>query len=148
MEAPRDKVVVYITQGSKLLIFRHTEHPEAGIQVPAGTVKPGERLDVAALREACEETGLPEADLKLRRMLGDDILPKQESGTVPAIHRHFFHLEFNGTSPNSWIHHEDDPSDGSPGPIEFEFTWVQFPAEVPLLAGDQGVMLSKLTSAR
>lgn len=139
-----NKVVIYITQADHLLIFRHTEHPDAGIQVPAGTVNPGESLEVAAIREACEETGLSEADLELRGMLGDDVIPGVESDSSKVIRRHFFHVVFRGTAPNRWIHYEHDPSDGTPGPIEFEFTWVQYPDEVPLLAGNQGAMLPRL----
>ena len=54
-----DKVTCFITregaQGTDLLLF---EHPHAGIQIPAGTVEPGETPEEAAVREAVEETGL------------------------------------------------------------------------------------------
>lgn len=43
---------------TELLIFRHRDHPEAGIQVPAGGVKSGETLTHAMQREVWEETGL------------------------------------------------------------------------------------------
>jgi hypothetical protein len=46
--------------------------------------------------------------------------------------------------PERWLHYELTPSDGSPGPIEFEFYWVRFPGEVPELVGDQGILLHKL----
>ena len=62
------KVIAYITDGDRLLVFRHTDFPEAGIQVPAGTVEEGEALDLAVLREAEEETGL--AGLEIRSYLG------------------------------------------------------------------------------
>jgi 8-oxo-dGTP pyrophosphatase MutT (NUDIX family) len=62
-------VVAFVTRGrdqeKKLLVFRH---PTAGIQLPAGTVDVGERLEEAAMREAFEETGLEE--LHLERRLG------------------------------------------------------------------------------
>ena len=39
------KVFAYITHRDRLLVFRHTDFPEAGIQVPAGTVlKDEERM--------------------------------------------------------------------------------------------------------
>jgi 8-oxo-dGTP pyrophosphatase MutT (NUDIX family) len=63
-----EKVVAYITQGDKLLVFSHPHHPGAGIQVPAGTIKAGEAPEEAVLREAYEETGLDK--LKLRAFLG------------------------------------------------------------------------------
>jgi hypothetical protein len=36
------------------------------------------------------------------------------------------------------------PSDGSPGPITFEFFWVKLPDEVPALAPGHEAMLPKL----
>ena len=54
-----EKVTAFITRparhGHDLLLF---EHPFAGIQIPAGSVEPGETARQAALREAIEETGL------------------------------------------------------------------------------------------
>ena len=147
-ESPRDKVVIYIAQGDKLLVFRHTEHPEAGIQVPAGTVGPGEDLNMAAIREACEETGLSEAELEFRGKLGEDVHHFEDADGPSSVHRHFYHLEFAGTSPNNWLHYERDPSDCTLGPIEFELYWVHCPDELPVLAGNQGVMLSKLKITR
>ncbi len=56
-----EKVSAFITregpEGRELLVFAH-QNPLAGIQVPAGTVEPGEALDQAVLRETCEESGL------------------------------------------------------------------------------------------
>ena len=53
-----EKVVAYIMSGSRLLVFRHVDLPEARVQAPAGTVDPGEAPDDAVLWEAQEETGL------------------------------------------------------------------------------------------
>jgi 8-oxo-dGTP pyrophosphatase MutT (NUDIX family) len=50
------KVFAYITWGIKLLVFSQPTAPEAGIQVPAGTVEDGEAVDAAVMREAFEET--------------------------------------------------------------------------------------------
>ncbi|MBN1668895.1 MAG: NUDIX domain-containing protein, partial [Anaerolineales bacterium] len=58
------KVACYITRGNQLLVFDHPHSPEAGTQVPGGTVDPGEPLELAALREAREESGVQ--DLALR----------------------------------------------------------------------------------
>ncbi|USK53217.1 NUDIX domain-containing protein [Cytobacillus solani] len=41
----------------QLLIFQHSI-PEAGIQIPKGTVKPNENTYKAVIRELEEETGL------------------------------------------------------------------------------------------
>jgi 8-oxo-dGTP pyrophosphatase MutT (NUDIX family) len=47
-------------RGDELLLFRH---PYVGIQIPAGTVDPGETPDAAVLRETHEETGLREVSI-------------------------------------------------------------------------------------
>ena len=66
------KVVAYITYQDSLLVFRHTDFPEAGIQVPAGTVDAGESVEAAVFREAWEESGLE--DLEICNYLGMDEL--------------------------------------------------------------------------
>ena len=54
-----EKVTAFVTRTLKgrreLLLF---QHPYAGIQIPAGTVEPGEAPEAAAIRETQEETGL------------------------------------------------------------------------------------------
>src|SRR6185503_15082222 len=71
MHQTLDKVSAFITRdgarGRELLVFRH-DNPAAGVQVPAGTVEPGEPFDHAVLREAWEESGL--AALRIIRPLG------------------------------------------------------------------------------
>jgi len=56
------KVVAYIHRpgpaGPEVLVFEHAGHPEAGIQVPAGHVEPGETDEGAVRREIREEAGL------------------------------------------------------------------------------------------
>jgi 8-oxo-dGTP pyrophosphatase MutT (NUDIX family) len=49
----------------QLLLF---QHPQAGVQLPAGTVEAGEDWQTAVLREASEETGLTQ--LTIHRYLG------------------------------------------------------------------------------
>lgn len=56
---PVHKVTAFITRDlngkRELLVF---QHPNAGIQLPAGTVERGENIQKAVLREAREETGI------------------------------------------------------------------------------------------
>lgn len=143
----KEKVIAYITRGDQLLVFRHTHFPEAGIQVPAGTIEPSEPPHAAALREAEEESGLP--GLTLQAYLGVQELDMRPYGVEQHHRRHFFHLAFDGETPERWIHFESHPSDAgaasdSQNAIEFEFYWVTFPDHVPVLAGDQGAMLHRL----
>lgn len=64
-----EKVTAFVTRpsekGDELLLF---QHPNAGVQIPAGTVEEGETTEAAVLREAAEETGL--APLTIQRALG------------------------------------------------------------------------------
>ena len=142
MPAPKRKVLAYITHGSRLLVFLHPHHPEAGIQIPAGSVRDGERPEDAAMREAREETGL--ADLALVSFLGDEVRDMAEWGVDQVHHRDFYHLQCGGNPPDTWQHYESDPSDGTPHPILFEFFWADLPDGVPELSGDHAAMLPEL----
>jgi 8-oxo-dGTP diphosphatase len=143
MPNTRHKVLVYITHGDRLLVFREPDSPEAGIQVPGGTVGEGEEPAAAAMREAFEETGLP--DLELRASLGEfeHYVPECEE----IWRRHVYHLTCQGQPPARWRHQETDPSYGGPGPITFELFWVRLPDEVPPLGPGHEPMLRKLLKA-
>lgn len=140
MDPPILKVYAYITHANRLLVFRHTHAPEAGIQVPGGSVEPGEPLDTAALREASEETGL--SGLRLVRLLGSD--RRAHPGGSQIYQRSFYHLTCTHPPPETWVHYEYHPSDGSPAPIEFSFFWAALPGNVPALAGAQDALLPQL----
>jgi 8-oxo-dGTP pyrophosphatase MutT (NUDIX family) len=116
-----NRVVAYITWRGRILVFRHVHFPEAGIQVPAGRPEEGEGLEKAVLREAFEETGL-----KGLRLISN------RGGSVER--RPFYHLEFSGEAPETWIHIEETPSNGSPAPVVFELYWVDL---------DEGMELDK-----
>ena len=64
----KHKAFAYITWQGRLLVFRQPDFPEAGVQVPAGTIEVDEMPEAAVLREAYEETGL--AHLTVVRFLG------------------------------------------------------------------------------
>lgn len=136
------KVFAYITNQNRLLVFRHTDFPEAGIQVPAGTVIPGEDLAVAVLREAHEETGL--TDLTIKTYLGEQIRNMQDFGKEEIHHRHFFHLLCGSDPPDQWQHDEIDLGGGGAAPIHFDFFWAALPDQIPELIGNHGIMLPTL----
>lgn len=82
MENVLEKVTIFITREKygkvELLLF---QHPQAGIQIPAGTVEISEKHMDAALREAKEETGLD--NLNEARLIGvDEKIIKEDSAVI------------------------------------------------------------------
>jgi 8-oxo-dGTP pyrophosphatase MutT (NUDIX family) len=137
------KAFAYITNRDRLLVFVHPFAPEAGIQVPAGTVKANERPDEAVLREAFEETGL--SNLIVDCLLGEHERYMSDFGKDEIHHRYFYHLRYEGDPPATWRHEERDSSDDPKQiPIMFELFWVPLPEGVPSLIADHGQMIPQL----
>lgn len=46
------KVVAYIVRDERIVVLRHADHPwdQAGLQVPAGTLRPGETPEASGMR--------------------------------------------------------------------------------------------------
>jgi len=135
----KQKAFAYITYHNQLLVFEHPHAPEAGIQVPAGTIQPGESPEAAVMREAYEETGL--TTLKLHRFLGEVKRDMSDFGIAQIHQRYFFHLLCEAEPPATWDHWETDPSD-TPSAHLFRFYWVALPFEN--LIADHGRLLSLL----
>ena len=133
------KVVAYVTREDELLVFTHRDFPEAGVQVPAGTVEEGETLDAAVLREVHEETGLPPAALHIEAYLGN-CLWKTGSDNHD---RHFYHLRLTAAAPDRWLH--DELHAGTSEPIAFSFFWVKLDDPRLRLAGGQDALLDTLS---
>lgn len=136
----KEKVLCYIVREGKLLVFRHTDYSyeEVGIQVPAGSIRPGETPEAAALREAGEETGLK--NFTIVRKLGEteyDISPYR----FERQHRHVFHLDLADPTPERWKSQEDH--DGEGDPTHFECFWIPLEAAHILQSG-QGALLGRL----
>lgn len=132
------KVLAYITNGHRLLVFRQPAFPEAGIQVPGGTLDLDESPLDGVLREAAEETGL--TALRVESLLGEHIRTVDDV----TFHRHVFHLTCHGSPPESWEHYELFPSDGDPDPILFDFFWVPLPNGVPPMVAEMDWFISDL----
>lgn len=96
------KVYAYITNRDRLLVFTHTHFPEAGTQVPGGTVDPGEDPAEAVLREAVEETGLD--GLVVAALLGEAEYDLAAFGRAEIAHRRYYHLICPGDPPDAWTH--------------------------------------------
>lgn len=93
------KVLAYITHAGRLLVFRQPHAPEQGTQVPGGSVEPAETFEVAALREAREETGL--TGLSFAAYLGSAVYELQVD-PGPSHLRHFVHLTCEGSPAENW----------------------------------------------
>lgn len=132
------KVVVYVRRGDDLLVFVHVDDTEplweSGLQVPAGSLQPGETAVDAALREAAEESGL--TDLRAVRVLGADevVWPGRR-----VQRRHFVQLATDDER-DGWEHLAPDEG-GEARP--FRFSWLPI-TDAPLLAAGQGAFAADL----
>ena len=133
------KVLAYITRGDELLVFTHRDFPEAGLQIPAGTIEPGESARDAALREVAAETGLSGVVVvkHLGRYLYDMNPYKDEMHD-----RHVFHLKSTASTPSIW-QHEERNAEGE-APISFIFQWMKLDDPLLVLAAGQGDYLEHL----
>lgn len=141
MTVVKRKAFAYITQGRHLLVFTHPNAPEAGTQVPSGSIERGETPEDAVLREAREETGL--ALLTVVRLLGTSHFDMSAFGRDELHERFFFHLRCDGVTPATWRNHERHPSEGSTLPL-FEFFWAALPDDVPSLIAGHDALLPEL----
>ncbi|HET7036836.1 MAG TPA: NUDIX domain-containing protein [Thermomicrobiaceae bacterium] len=142
MPTVKHKAFAYITNAGRLLVFRQPLSAEAGIQVPAGTIRAGEAPEAAVMREAFEETGL--RGLVLAGLLGVRCDDMSKFGLDELHRRHFFHLHCPGAPPERWRHHESDPADGSRQPIPFDFFWARLPGESPALIAGHDALIPRL----
>ncbi len=126
----RHKVLAYITRRHlgrrQLLVFDHRDHPDAGTQVPAGTVEPGEPVEQALWREVAEESGLRPEQLRFGRKLAE-----QAEAEWDQI-RHVFHLEAAAALPETWEHRV--AGSGEDAGLVFVYRWADLDVR---LAGHQ-----------
>ena len=136
------KVVIYVTGPRGLLVFDEPDHPDVALQVPGGTVEPGETFAEAALRELVEETGL--APAHPLEPLGESIHAFPHGGRILRHHRAWFHLRVDD-APAEWIHAELTPDGGGP-PIRFRLHWITVEAAAVRLGYGFGERLPALTA--
>lgn len=123
-----EKVEAYITRvtatRATLLLFTQRGCPQAGWQVPAGTVEPGESLLEALHREIHEESGL--RGLEVLGRLGTHVHPQS------GLQRHAYHLAAPPGLAASWPHRVHGI--GEDHGMVFEYSWVPLVSLPPLHA--------------
>ena len=139
----KKKVLVYCVRDGKLLVFRHVDYPweEVGIQVPAGSIRDGESVEDAALRELIEETG--HDCFEIDGIIGAtwyDISPYRQE----LQERYFVRAHPTSDLPDRWMSQENH--DGDQPPTRFECFWIPLQAAHVLQTG-QSAMLWRLADA-
>ncbi|WP_349433991.1 NUDIX domain-containing protein [Pararhizobium sp. A13] len=116
------KVLIYATRKDFLLVFDEPDFPAVALQVPGGTIEPGEDILAAAQREFAEETGI-QCDAPFALLATDD--HRFVRGEREIWHRRsYFHVKLTGELAETWIHREMTPFGGGP-PIRFRFFWMR-----------------------
>ncbi|MEL7532568.1 MAG: NUDIX domain-containing protein [Bacteroidota bacterium] len=137
----KEKVLAYILrqfgENREILVFRHTDFPEAGLQVPAGTVEVGEEKHVAMLREVKEESGLSTFDKV--QFLGSTRFVAEAKQEIH--HRHYYQLDFSLESPARFEHRVSGK--GIDAQMLFAYEWQKLD-QLPPLAVVQDEMISKI----
>lgn len=128
------KVLAYIIQDNKILVFRHRDYPEAEIQVPAGTVDSGEKPEISVLREVYEESGLKE--LEIVRKLG--VFEYFHEYKKEWHERHIYLLETKEKLPDEWSHTVSSGTDDRG--LVFEYYWLSLD-KINTLISSQGQYL-------
>ena len=116
------KACTYITRNeSELLVFEGPGHD--GLQIPKGTIEPGETVREAAYREAVEESGL--ATFESLQHLATDVWTRRESPPKRYV-RSFFHAPVHEPR-DAWTH--TVTGEGEERGTAFEFSWVELPTD-------------------
>ncbi len=119
---PIDKVLIYATWRDRLLVFIEPDFPETPLQIPGGTVDPGEDFHLAAYREFEEETGITRREGMIHLETIDYSF--SDGQNIEVHRRHCFHLPLQGEQPETWDHYEVSPCDGG-APILFRLFWLE-----------------------
>jgi 8-oxo-dGTP pyrophosphatase MutT (NUDIX family) len=137
----RERVVAYVTRqgptGLDLLTIEQGDI-EAGVQVPAGRLDPGESPEQGLAREIEEETGI--TGVSIVRRLADAEEFERLYGR--GAHRsHAFHAEVAAEGPDEWEHRVS--GSGADAGFVYRCRWVRLD-ECPPLWGDADPLVEKL----
>ncbi|RBP04449.1 NUDIX domain-containing protein [Rossellomorea aquimaris] len=133
---PIKKVYGYVTrvldEKTQVLVFRHKGIPEAGIQIPKGTVKENEDTYKAVIREIKEETGIQ--GMEVEKLISEDYW-KNDDG---AIHNRYFYKIVCNEIADEWEH--NPTGGGEEKELTFQFFWVSTDEETELIRGHADYM--------
>lgn len=139
MTLPRvRKAICFIVRDGGLLVFRHRDHPAAGVQVPAGTLRDDEAPEAGAIRETDEETG--HRGYRIVAKLG--VYEHEFRDTFEGVERHELHerhvfqLAPPPDLPERWSHLAEEGN----GDFWFEFSWVPLTPGLTLAGAQQGML--------
>lgn len=109
------------------MVFKHKNIPEAGIQIPKGTVKEDEDTFSAVIREVQEETGIQRFEVE--KLITEDYWENDDG----AMHKRYFYKIVCNEMADEW---EYNPTGGGEEEgITFQFFWVSSDEEVELIKG-------------
>lgn len=124
-----ERVVAYVTRERaarrELLVFDHRDFPEAGTQVPAGRLEPGEDLETGLVRELHEEAGLD--DVQIVRKLGE--FGGEYLGHGAGYRNHAYELAAPAAA-ETWEH--EVFGDGDDAGLVFVYRWEPLTGELRL----------------
>ncbi|TDL32011.1 NUDIX domain-containing protein [Jeotgalibacillus sp. S-D1] len=120
--------VTRVRNGKKqVLAFRHKGIPEAGFQIPKGTVKEDEEPYSAVSREIKEETGINRFEVK--KMIAEDFWRNDDG----VIHHRYFYKIVCDEMTDEWEH--NPTGGGEEQGLTFQFFWLSSDEEVELIRG-------------
>ena len=137
------KVLVYVVRHRagqlELLVHEHRDAPDAGVQVPAGTIEPHESPADAAARELFEESGLRLADnarvIRAYRW--------HNAATARWNLRHVFLVHLDDPR-DHWTH--TITGNGEDRDMVFCYRWIPLADAERELCGDQGGSVRYISS--
>lgn len=130
-------VLAYITKGEgrhrKILVYEHKEQPEAGLQVPGGTIERNELLLDALYREIEEESGITRDELHLQgKVKSSKYFPRDRN---VVYNRTIFHFSYIGDDRTEWDYQVE--GNGKDRGLVLSYRWIPLNA-LPKLAAKQG----------
>jgi 8-oxo-dGTP pyrophosphatase MutT (NUDIX family) len=130
---PTKKAYGYVTRvkddKTQVLVFRHKGIPQAGIQIPKGTVKVKEDEDTynAVIREIKEETGI--RGFEVEKLIAEDYWQNDDG----AIHNRYFYKIVCNEIADEWEH--NPTGGGEESGLIFQFFWISSDEAIELIRG-------------